>query len=164
MQAGQGRHGGPGAGGDDDGAGGEALQLWRCVTSAGLGNLDRPRVHDAGVATQHLHAQGGIALYAVMRRDGRNDILYPLHDRFEAENRRGVLQAVACAMLHFMRDLGAFDQGFARHAAVVEAVAAHFVGLNQRDFGFHGGGNIGRDQAPRTGANDDQVAVKLLRL
>ena len=99
-----------------------------------------------------------------MRRDGRNDRLDALHDRFEAENGRGVLQAVACAVLHFMRDLGAFDQGFARHAAVVEAVAAHFVGLNQRDFGFHGGGNIGRDQTPRTGANDDQVAVKLLRL
>ena len=65
-------------------------------------------------------------------------------------------------MAHLVGQLGALDQGLARHAAVVQAVAAHLVGLDQGHFGFDSGRNVGRHQTRCTPANHNQVAVKSL--
>ena len=91
---------------------------------------------------------------------GRHHGLHALHDGFETEDRGGVAQAVLGAVLHLVRQLGALDQGLARHAAVVQAVAAHFVGLHQSHFGLDGGRNVARHQATGARANDDQVAIE----
>ena len=99
-----------------------------------------------------------------MRCHGSNDCVHPLHQCFEAEVGRRIAQPVACTVLHLVRQLGALDQGLAGHAAIVQTIAAHFVRFDQGDLGFDCGRNVGRDQPRRTGANHDQIAVKLFRL
>ena len=63
---------------------------------------------------------------------------------------------------HLLHGLGRANQGFAGHAAVVQAIAAHFVALNQGHLGLDSRRNVGRDQAARARANHHQVAVKAL--
>ena len=67
-------------------------------------------------------------------------------------------------MADLVGQFGAFDQRFARHAAVVQAVAPHFVGFHQRDLGLDHRADVGRHQPTGTSTNDDQVAVKAFRL
>ena len=95
-----------------------------------------------------------------MRRDGGNHGLDTLHHGREVDRRRNALEAKAAGVTHLLRHPGAFDQGLARHAAVVQAIAAHDVGFHQRHPGLDGGGDIRRHQPAGTGADDDQVAVK----
>ena len=63
-------------------------------------------------------------------------------------------------MAHLVGQLGAFDQRFARHTTVVQAVAAHLVRLDQGDLGLDGCRNVSTDQTARATADDDQVAVE----
>ena len=142
-------------GGDDDGAGGQRL-----LAAIVQRNLHRPRVHNFGVALQHLHAQAGVALHAVVRLDRGDNGMNALHHRFEAESGLCVGQAVPRAVLHLVRQLGAFDECLAGHAAVVEAVTTHLVGFNQRDFGFNRSGNVGRHQPTGPTTDHHQIAVK----
>jgi len=97
-----------------------------------------------------------------MRLNGLDHIAHPLHHRLETEGGRGIAEAVLGRVAHLVCNFGTFDQRFARHTAVVQAVAAHLVHLDQRDLGFDGCRNVGADQTARTTANDDQVAVKSL--
>ena len=60
-----------------------------------------------------------------------------------------------------LRQPCALYQGLAVNAAVVQAVAAHFVSFSQGDFGFHSRCDVGRHQATSAPTDDDQVAVKL---
>ena len=64
-------------------------------------------------------------------------------------------------MPHLVGNASRFDQRLAGHAAVIQAVAAHFVRFYQRYFGFDCRSNVAGDQASGTAANDDQVAVIL---
>ena len=52
------------------------------------------------------------------------------------------------------------DERLGRHAAGVEAVAAHPVVLDQRHLGLHRGRDIGGDETRGTGADHDDVAVE----
>jgi hypothetical protein len=87
---------------------------------------------------------------------------HPLHHLREVELPLG-LDAVVGAVAHLAHQRRGLDQRLARHAAVVQAVAAHLVALDQRDLGLDHGGDVARDQARRAGADDDQVAVEALR-
>ena len=82
-------------GGDDDAARGQAPRA--AVVEC---NLHRPRINDACVALQHLHAQARVALDAVMRFDGANHLLHTLHNLAKTELRRGWLKAVAISIAH----------------------------------------------------------------
>ena len=66
-------------------------------------------------------------------------------------------------MAHLLGELSAANQGLARHTAIVQAVAAHFMCLDQGHFCLHGGGDIGADQASGTGTDNDEVAIESLR-
>ena len=66
-------------------------------------------------------------------------------------------------MLHLVRQVDIFDQRLARYASVVQAVTAHFVGLNQGHFRLDSRRNIGRHQTTSTRANLHQVAIQLAR-
>ena len=159
VDARQRRHKRLGAGRDHDGARCESL-----FAAAVQRNLNRPRVDDFRVALQHLDAQAGVPLHAVMRLDGGYHGMDALHYSLEAELGHAVAQAVLRAVFHLRRQLRALDQGLARHAAVVETVTAHLVRLHQRHLGLHHRRDVGRNQPARTAANHDQVAVKLLGL
>ena len=155
FQAGQGRHKGAGTGSDHDAASGEALGC-AIVQS----HFHRPRVHQLAVTLQHLHTQAGVTLDAVVRLNGFDHVVHALHHRLEAEARGRIAQSVVRRVAHLVRQLGAFDQRFAGHTAIVQAVATHLVRLDQRDLGLDGCGDVGADQAACAAADDDQVAVK----
>ncbi len=97
-----------------------------------------------------------------MRLNRRNHRVNPRHHLPEAETAgAGCANAVFFSVLDLVHQRRAFDQRLARHATVVEAIAAHFVGFYQRHFGFDHGGNVSRYQTRRAAANHHQVAVKV---
>ena len=145
------------ASGDHDIASGERP----CATVV-QGDLHRPRVHNSGVAHQNLHTQAGVALDAVVRRDLGNDGMDTRHDLAKTEARAGSGQAVFRRMQDLMAQLGGLDECLAGHAAEVQAVATHLVGLDQGYFGLDCGGYERADQTTGPGTNDHQVALKTL--
>ena len=63
-------------------------------------------------------------------------------------------------MAHLCGQFGRFDECLAGHTAVVEAVATHFVGLDQGYLGLDRRCDVGRHQTACATANYHQVAVK----
>ena len=159
AQARQRRHKGLGASGDNNGAGGQSL-----LATAIERDLHCPGIQNFCIPLQHLHAQAGITLHAVVRLNGGDHAVDALHHRLEAELGLGVAQPIVGAVFHLVGKFGAFDQRFARHTTVVKAIAAHFVGFNQCHFGLHRRRNIGRHQPARAAANHHKIAVKRFRL
>ncbi len=151
----QGRHEGRGAGRDDDGAAGEppGAAIIEC-------DLDRPGIDNARMSPRDLDAKVRITLDAVMRLDPGDDRMDPRHDLGEGNGGFGGGKAVAVRMAHLMGGPGASDQGLGGNAAVVQAVAAHLVRLDQSHPRPGRGGDVGRDEAGRSSADDDQVAVE----
>ena len=156
IQPGQRRHEGPRAGGNDNAARGEALR-------AAIVELDlyRPGIDHRCIALQHLDAQRGVALHAVVRRDVGNHLVHARHHGAEAESRFACCEPILIRMAQSVGHAGRLDDGLARHAAIVEAVSAHLVGFDQGHLGLHRGGDVSRHQARGAAANHDQVAVEL---
>ena len=65
-------------------------------------------------------------------------------------------------MFYLVRQFGAFNECFTGHAAIVQAVAAHFVGFYQSHLCLDHRCNVGRHQPTRTAANDHHIAIKRL--
>ena len=112
---------------------------------------------------QHLHAQPGVTLHAVVRRNRANHCFNPLHHSLEADPGRAGCHAIVGGMPDLMGQCGTADQRFGRHAAIVEAVASHFVRFDQRHLCLDRCRNISRHQAARARANHDQITVKTRR-
>ena len=148
-----------GAGGDDD-----AFRRQRLLRSVVLGDFDMPRARDLGAADGHIDAERRVALDRVVRFDGAHDTGDALHHVGEVNLRRRFRNAVVLRVPDLPRQRRRLDQRLARHAAVVQAVAAHLVRLDQRHLGLDHGGDVARHQARGTSADDDQVAVEGLRL
>src|SRR6185295_14030068 len=155
VQAGQGGYERARTCGNDDAARGKSL----CSTVVER-NFDRPRIDDASVALQYFHAEAGVALHAVVRLDGADDLMHARHYFAEAELRLDRFQSVVLAMAHLMREFRAFDQRLARHAAVVQAIPAHLVRFDQRYLGLDNGADIGGDQTGGTGPDHHQIAIE----
>ena len=118
------------------------------------------------MALQHVHAQRGVALGAVVRRNAGNHPGNARHQgrpvqRLRVERRGWRLHAKLRGRAHLVRHFGALDQRLAGHAAVMQAVAAQAISLHQRHFGLRRCRNIGRHQATGACANHDQIGVKL---
>ena len=156
IQPGQRRHKRPGTGGNHNAAGSQDLFL--TVVER---DFNGPGVDDFGVALQNLDTQLGVARHAVMGLNRPDHGLNPLHDCFEAEHGRCVTQAIGRAVSHLMGQPGALDERFGRHTAIVQAVAAHLVRLDQCHPGLDDSRNVGADQAARPAPDHDQIAVKV---
>src|SRR4051812_3366532 len=87
--------------------------------------------------------------------------MHSRHQLAETKLRLCLFQPIALTMLHLMHQRGAANERLAWHAAVIQAVASHLVRFDQRDFCFHYRGDIRTDQTRRTGADYDQIAIKL---
>ena len=153
-QAGQRRHGRRRTAGDDDGAG--AQHLGRTV---GGRDLDMPGIEQPGTAGAHLHAQRGVALDRVVRGHRGHRLRHPRHHRAEIRAHRRGHQPELGRATDLMRQSRSPDQRLARHAAGVQAVAAHVVRLDQRHLGAHRRGDVAADQPGSAGTDHDQVAV-----
>ena len=97
------------------------------------------------MALHHIDAQPGIALNAVVRFDLSDHAVHPVQNGGEVDVRLLSGQPQAVGLVHLMGKLGAADQRLGGDAALVQAIAAHVVGLDQRDLGLCRGGDIGRD-------------------
>ena len=144
---------------DDD-----AARRQRLPRPAGLRDLDGPWVDDRRVALHHVDTKPAVAFHRVVRLDLANNSRHPLHQLGEIEARVGVGDAVARRVLHLLQQVRRADQRLARHAAGVQAIAAHAPRLDQRDLRLHRGGDVARDQARRAGTDDNHVAIEALRL
>ena len=145
------------AGGDDDGTRAQGLPaMFRC-------HFNRPRRSDAGVALDHFDTQFGIALDRIVRLDLSHHVLHTRHDLAEIDVGAGVGDAKRFGFAHGFHETRTAYQRLRRHAAVVEAIAAHPVTFDQRHLGLHGGGDVSRHQPARAGANDYQITVEASR-
>ncbi len=140
---------------DHDAARGEHL-----FTAIVHGDFNRPWVHNFCVTSKAFDAQAGVALRRIMRLNRGNHIMHTLHHGFEAKAGRGVDQAIVARRAHLLGDFCRFDDCFAGHAAVIEAIATHLVRFDQGDFCFHSRRNVSRHQAACAAAYHHQVAVK----
>ncbi len=158
VQAWQRRHERRRAGGDDDAAGGQRLRA-----AVVLLDLYGPRIDQPGVARDDIDAQRGVARHRIVRLHRAHDTGHARHHLREVDARVRRSDAVVLRMPDLPRQRRGPDQGLARHAAVVQAVAAHLVRLDQGHLGFHRRGDVGRDQTGRAGADDHQVAIERAR-
>ena len=156
SDAGQRRDHRGGAGGQHNGPGRQHR-----LGAIGGGDRHLPGADQAGVAQAHIHPQGGVTIDAVVGRDGRHLLPHPLQHATQIHPGLQGAEAVAVGMAQARGEAGRADQGLAGHTAGVQAVAAHAMPLHQGHLGPNGGGDVGGDQASRTGANDDQVAIEM---
>ena len=154
RQTGNWRHRWSRPGGDHDAAGGQPLAV----------HFHFPRRHQLGVAADTLHPQLGVTLDRIMGCNRAHAALHPFHHLGKFEFRPHRFQAKIPRPANIRNHARTAQQTLAGHAAGVEAVAAHAVAFDQRHFRLHHGGDIGRHQPGRPGADHDQVAVEFFRL
>ncbi len=147
LEAGQRRQQRGRAGGDDEAA--------RADGELAGSDLALPR--EARWRTQHAHAEAGEALLQIMRSDGGDDAVDVSVDSAEVDRGLVGLHAEAAGMPLRLGGVASGQQGFRGHAAVVQAVAAHLVGLDQHGLGAQLGGAGGHAEAGRAGADDADV-------
>ena len=145
------------AGGDDDGARGQGLPALPCF------HFHAPRRGDAGVPLDHFHAELAVALDRIMRLDLAHHVLDARHDPAEIGLGAGMGDTQRLGFAHRLHEARAADQRLRRHAAIVEAVAAHPVAFDQRHFRLYGGGDIGRHQTAGAGADHHQISFEARR-
>ena len=92
---------------------------------------DRAAVLEFGVALDHPHAEPGETLRRVDRRDGGDHALHVIVHLGEIDRRRAARHAEGARAAHELGALGRRQQRLRRHAAGVEAIAAHLVPLDQ---------------------------------
>ena len=138
------------ASGDDDAAAAQGLAV----------HLHRPGRGEFGFALDHLDAQSAVALDRVVRGDIADHPLDALHHRGKIHRATHPGEAQRRALLQFMGQPGRTQQRLGRHAAGVQAVAAHLVLFDQADLGLHRRSDVGTDQPTGTGADHQQIAVE----
>ena len=99
-----------------------------------------------------------------MRLDGVDDSLHTGHHRSKVDRAGNAAQTQRFCFAQLFGDFGRANQRLARHATEVQAIAAHLVAFDQRDFGLDSGSDVRRDQPAGSGTDDDQVAVEVRRL
>ena len=112
---------------------------------------------EARLLLQDAHAERLEALDRIVGRDGGDHLVHVIHDAAEVDLGLDRRDAEGRAVALRLRGLGGGDQRLGRHAAVVEAIAAHLGALDQHDAEAELGGARGDDQAGRAAADDADV-------
>ena len=112
---------------------------------------------EARLFLQHAHAELLEALDRIVGRDGGDHLVHVIHDAAEIDRGLDRRDAEGRAVALRLRDLGGGDQRLGRHAAIVEAIAAHLGALDQHDAEAELGGARCHDQARRAGADDADI-------
>ena len=122
-------------------------------------DLDRPGRGDLCGALKAFDAERGVALDRIMRLDRFDHALHALHHLAEIEIDARRSHAELGGATDVGEELRRSDQRLRRHAAGIEAVAAHAVLFDERHFSFHRRGDVRRDQTGRAGADHDEIAL-----
>ena len=127
-----------------------------------IADRDGVRIREARLALDHPHAEPGEALPGIVRRDRRDHLVDVIVDLIEFDAGALRLDAERRRRPQRLGALGRGDHRLRRHAADVEAVAAHLAFLDQHHRHAERGGR-GRDrQAAGAGADDAEVGRELL--
>lgn len=136
VQTGDGRHLGRGSGRDDETPG----------TDAGVPGLDGSLVEEARLRLDHPDAQRSETLDRVIGSDRFDHALHmTVHSR-EIDFGLHAAHPERRGMTHAFGELGRCDQRLGRHAAIIQAIAAHASALdeNNRDTKSRGCGCDGQ--------------------
>ena len=112
---------------------------------------------EAGGGGDDLDPEAAIALHGIVGRDGGDDLPDMAVDGREIDGRFRRRHAEGAGMAHGMGGMAGRQQRLGRHAAVIEAVAAHLVAFDQGHPGAHMAGGIGGGKTAGTGAYDAQI-------
>ena len=108
-----------------------------------------------------VDAEAGEALDRVVGSDGGDDPVNVSVHRAVVDRRLHGRDAEGRAGTHELRPPARRNQGLGWHAAVVEAVAAHLVLLDERDRDAELGGGRRNGQAARAAADDAEIDAQL---
>ena len=142
------------ASGNDDAARGQGAR------TCGVGHFHSPGRNDFGGPLHHVHAQTGVTLHRIMRRDFLDHALDSLHHFGKIKLGGGLADAKFSGSADVRQQFGGADQRLGRDAAGVQAVAAHLMLFDQGDFGLDRGRDVGRHQSGGTGTDHHQIAIK----
>ena len=147
----------PGAGGDDDVLGREAVQgLAVGIGDGEFTNTPRPHAVELGAAVDDRDL---VFLHQSRHAPGKppGDGARPGNHLLEIDAIQGRLDAELPGAVDQMGDLGGAQQCLGRDTAPVKADAAHVLALDHHRFQAQLGGANGGDIAPRPAADDDQI-------
>ena len=119
--------------------------------------VDLPRAGEAGLGPDHLHAQPGEALFGIIGGDGLDHALDMGLDLGEIDHRRGLGEAKGGRPAIGRGGMGGGEQGLRGHAARIEAIPAHPLGLDQHRGRAELAGACRRHQPGGAGADDADV-------
>src|SRR5262249_32563836 len=95
----------------------------------------------------------------VLRRESGPEPAHPLHRRGEVRAGLVALHAVRAGVAHELRHVRGAQYALRRHAAEVEAVAAHEIPLDEGDARAEPGRARGGHEPGGAGADDDEVVA-----
>ena len=107
----------------------------------------------------HLHAQPFKPLNRIIGFDGGNGLAHMSVNPGRIDPGQVSANSEPRAFTHRLGRMPSRQQGFRRHASIVQAVAAHFVFFDQYGAGPHLGGPGSDRQAAGTGADNAQIDI-----
>jgi hypothetical protein len=143
------RHGRRGAGRDHEAAGPDTLPVRLDVAGRG----------EARLRLDHLDTEALETLHAVVGRDARDHVVEVAMHLEKVDRGLVAVDAEAPTRSHRVRGVGRRDERLGRHAARVEAVAAHAPALDEHDARAHLRRSGGDRQAARAGSDDAKVGA-----
>ena len=133
--------------------------LMRCSPATTVDLVD-----EAGRRQNDAHAQAGEALDRIVGRDRRDDAVHMIVHRARVDLGVDAGDAERRRRAHGVRALARGEQRLGGNAAVVEAVAAHLVALDQHDLAPERGRGRRHRQAAGARADDADVGGDRLAL
>ena len=146
------RRGGAGARGDDEAPGLDLV----------VARHHRSRAGETAVLLDHGDAERLEPLHRIVRRDRGDDAVDVIVHRLEIDLRRAESDAEPAGAPRGLRHAGRRDQRLRRHAAHIEAIAAHPVALDQHHRRAHLRSARGDAEPARPRSDDAEIDPVLL--
>src|SRR5690606_13333054 len=110
-----------------------------------------------GPAADYIDAQPLVALRRIMWFNSGDCFADSRHCVAEVEIRHHRLNAVSLAVAGFGEQTCSAEQSFGRDAPGIEAVATHFMLIDQRNTGLYRGCDVGRHEPGRACTDDRDI-------
>ena len=124
--------------------------------------FEGPFVDEAALGLDNLDAEALEALDGIVRRDGIDHRAHMGVNGAEIDRRVDLLDPEGRGRAHRVCPFSRCDHRLGRHAAIVEAVAAHLAAFDQHDVDAEGGRRRGDRQPARSGPDDADVRREML--
>src|SRR5690606_7504363 len=122
-----------------------------------LARLDDALADEPRTGLDHAYTEAGEALDGIIRGDLRDHSADVVADALPIDIRRDRLDAEAPAGAYDVRAFSCGEQCLRRHPAIVEAIAAHLVLLDQHHASTERGASGGNAQSTGSRADDAEI-------